>query len=203
MAIPSRQIGWSTKSNLLWQISKQLEALTGVMGRNIPATTTTTSTSTTAAPSYTIGQSALGGIVAYINGGGISGTSGFIVSSTDISSVWGCAGIDIPGADGTAIGTGAQNTIDILAGCSETGIAAQVCADLTEGGYSDWYLPSKDEMHELFLNRMSIGMNNSNNYWTSSEFDANTVWYQYFGYDYQGQNSKGGGGCFARAIRSF
>jgi len=46
MAIPSRQIGWSTKSNLLWQISKQLEALTGVMGRNIPATTTTTSSST-------------------------------------------------------------------------------------------------------------------------------------------------------------
>jgi hypothetical protein len=46
MAIPSRQIGWSTKSNLLWQISNQLERLTGVMGRNIPATTTTTSTST-------------------------------------------------------------------------------------------------------------------------------------------------------------
>jgi hypothetical protein len=46
MAIPSRQIGWSTKSNLLWEISKQLEALTGVMGRNIPATTTTTSSST-------------------------------------------------------------------------------------------------------------------------------------------------------------
>ena len=44
MAIPSRQIGWSTKSNLLWEISKQLEALTGVIGRNIPVTTTTTIT---------------------------------------------------------------------------------------------------------------------------------------------------------------
>ena len=44
MAIPSRQIGWSTKSNLLWEISKQLEALTGVIGRNIPVTTTTTTT---------------------------------------------------------------------------------------------------------------------------------------------------------------
>ena len=30
MAIPSRQIGWSTENNLLWQISKQLEQLTGV-----------------------------------------------------------------------------------------------------------------------------------------------------------------------------
>jgi len=46
MAIPSRQIGWSTKSNLLWQISKQLEKLTGVMGRNIPPSTTSTTTTT-------------------------------------------------------------------------------------------------------------------------------------------------------------
>ena len=51
MAIPSRQIGWSTKSNLLWEISKQLEALTGVIGRNIPVTTT--STTTTVPPTTT------------------------------------------------------------------------------------------------------------------------------------------------------
>ena len=41
MAIPSRQIGWSTKSNLLWQISKQLEYLTGVLYRSTTTTTTT------------------------------------------------------------------------------------------------------------------------------------------------------------------
>jgi hypothetical protein len=51
MAIPSRGIGWSTKSNLLWQISKQLEYLTGVLGRNIPVTTT--STTTTVPPTTT------------------------------------------------------------------------------------------------------------------------------------------------------
>jgi hypothetical protein len=48
MAIPSRQIGWSTKSNLLWQISKQLQALSGIMyARGNTTTTTSTSTSTT------------------------------------------------------------------------------------------------------------------------------------------------------------
>jgi hypothetical protein len=31
MAIPSRQIGWGTEENLLWQISKQLEYLTKVI----------------------------------------------------------------------------------------------------------------------------------------------------------------------------
>jgi hypothetical protein len=30
MSISSRQIGWGTEENLLWQISKQLEYLTGV-----------------------------------------------------------------------------------------------------------------------------------------------------------------------------
>jgi len=45
MAIPSKQIGWSTESNLLWQISKQLEQLIG-----ITASLTTTTTTTTAAP---------------------------------------------------------------------------------------------------------------------------------------------------------
>jgi hypothetical protein len=48
MAISSRQIGWSTKANLLWQISKQLEALSGIMyNRGNTTTTTSTSTSTT------------------------------------------------------------------------------------------------------------------------------------------------------------
>ena len=44
MAIPSRQIGWSTQSNLLWEISKQLEALTGIWGKGTTPTTTTTTT---------------------------------------------------------------------------------------------------------------------------------------------------------------
>jgi hypothetical protein len=30
MAIPSRQIGWGTEENLLWEVSRQLETLTGV-----------------------------------------------------------------------------------------------------------------------------------------------------------------------------
>lgn len=45
MAIPSRQIGWSTTDNLLWEISKQLQYLTQVVANH-----TTTTTTTTAAP---------------------------------------------------------------------------------------------------------------------------------------------------------
>lgn len=52
MAIPSKQIGQpsSTKPALLWQISKQLEALTRVMYSTPAYVTPTTTTTTTAAP---------------------------------------------------------------------------------------------------------------------------------------------------------
>jgi hypothetical protein len=46
MAIPSQQIGWSQRAKLLWNISKQLEALSGIMYNRGETTTTTTSTST-------------------------------------------------------------------------------------------------------------------------------------------------------------
>lgn len=41
MAIPARQIGWSTQSNLLWSISKELERLL-CSCKTCPTTTTTT-----------------------------------------------------------------------------------------------------------------------------------------------------------------
>jgi hypothetical protein len=46
MGISNKQIGWSTESNLLWQISNQLDQLIKVTS-NLGTTTTTT---TTAAP---------------------------------------------------------------------------------------------------------------------------------------------------------
>lgn len=44
MAIPSRQIGWGTEENLLYEISRQLEALTGVISKIGQGPTTTTTT---------------------------------------------------------------------------------------------------------------------------------------------------------------
>ena len=153
-------------------------------------TPTTTTTTTTIAPippgTYTIGESALGGKIAYILQPGDPGYDaasehGFVVNSSDVNySLWGCDSTSIPGADGTAIGTGNQNTIDIVAGCPTLGIAARVCSDLVEGGYSDWYLPSKDELNKIYINRGLIGTFTSANYWSSSEVSFSTAWEQSF-----------------------
>jgi hypothetical protein len=68
---------------------------------------------------------------------------------TDPRPAWGCEGTSITGADGTAIGTGEQNTTDIVTGCTTSGIAARLAYDLNLGGQTDWFLTSKDELNAL------------------------------------------------------
>ena len=67
---------------------------------------------------------------------------------------WGCYQQELDSAGGTSIGTGYQNTMDILnQGCSteEGGItAAQAALDAEINSYSDWYLPSKNELIEMY-----------------------------------------------------
>ena len=88
----------------------------------------------------------------------------------------------VTGATGTAIGTGQANTTAIVAAQEAGNYAAQLCNDLTEGGYSDWFLPSKDELNWMRENLYLKGVGGfvGYGYWSSSEFYASSAWYQYF-----------------------
>jgi len=132
-----------------------------------------------------IGDSYGGGKVAYIFQSGDPGYDpnvqhGLIAATSDQSggAAWGCIFTFLPGADGTAIGTGNQNTIDIIAGCSTSGIAARLCGDLVLNGYNDWFLPSKDELNKLYLNKNAVGGGGlaDGQYWSSSESNADFAW---------------------------
>jgi hypothetical protein len=149
--------------------------------------------------SLAIGNSYGGGKVAYIDG---TGLHGLIAALSDQgSSTWGCYGTAISGADGTAIGTGHQNTHDMItAGCTN---AAQLCHGVTINGYSDWYLPSKDELNKLWVNRAKIGGFSSVQYWSSSEYNARNAWYQTFSNSYQSTYSSKSNSRRVRAVRAF
>jgi hypothetical protein len=93
-----------------------------------------------------------------------------IVSQNDPVIESGVVGTSIGTAIGTAIGTGLANTIAIIENQGQSSSnAAGLARAHNGGGYTDWYLPSKDELNKLYLNRVAIGGFALKEYWSSTE----------------------------------
>jgi hypothetical protein len=156
---------------------------------------------TTTSGAFYIGQSYGGGIIFYIDG---TGQHGLIAAASDQSpdASWGCDDKLI--GTSTDIGTGQANTTAIVNVCSTAGIAARICNDLVLNGYSDWFLPSKDELNQMYLQKSVLGSfaTVTSYYWSSSEEGSYFAWRQGFNagtqrYDYKTTSDN------VRAIRAF
>ena len=164
-----------------------------------------------------IGEFKEGGVVFWVDP--IDNSMGMVCSSYDIatSAGWGCWDIynqtpELEGADGTAIGTGYQNTLDIVSGCSTSGIAADLCNNLTLNGYNDWALPSIDEIQAINTTKSAINstsvsyggvaIDDNTYYWTSTEYNAQRAYNFYFLIG-QADTSLKVNGNNVRAVRSF
>jgi len=125
-----------------------------------------------------IGQYRHGGVIFYVDE---TAEHGLVCALSDQSTgiIWGDN--EVTGATGTAIGTGQANTSAVVTILGAGSYAAQVCNDLTLNGYSDWFLPSIDELDAMYQTRITIdstSMANGGNafaqdiYWSSSEFSS-------------------------------
>lgn len=92
----------------------------------------------------------------------------------------------------TAIDTGANNTLIILEELTDGNNIAKQCAVLSHEGYSDWFLPSKDELNLMYINLKDkgLGMFSDKTYWSSSGIKENLVIAQSFKSGIQGNYYK-------------
>jgi hypothetical protein len=151
-------------------------------------------------PPPAVGDFYGGGVVFHLFVGGetgyIAGQTHGLIAAVEDQSQSGSSGIRwhngsdvITGATETAIGTGATNTTTIISkqGATETSYAAGLARAYTGGSYTDWFLPSKDELGKLHTNKAKIDTTASANsgsnfttdyYWSSSESGTGTAWRQ-------------------------
>jgi len=90
---------------------------------------------------------------------------------------WGCFRRAIQGARGSAVGTGKQNTADIVVACNDSQTAAALCASASINGVTGWFLPSRDELALMYKNLKATGVSDFGargvvdnfSYWTSTQ----------------------------------
>jgi hypothetical protein len=123
------------------------------------------------------------------------------------------------GGTSASIGHGQTNTTAMMNQVGYTGGAAKACNDysitINQITYSDWFLPSKDELNQIRINKAIINttaaansgseLNNSDiSYWSSTEFNAEKAFAQQFDNDdYLEKLYKIDGNFPVRAVRAF
>ncbi|NNF67020.1 MAG: DUF1566 domain-containing protein, partial [Gammaproteobacteria bacterium] len=157
-----------------------------------------------------------GGLVFYVDGsgGGLEAAPADLEDPnnpgvSDFLMPWGCSGT-VTGATDETIGAGAANTdLVVNNGCSTAGNeAAEAAAAYSNNGFNDWFLPSKDELNEMYLEigQGGDGFNEGGfafgTYWSSSEINSNDAWRQFFGNGFQDVVSKFND-WRVRAVRAF
>jgi surface protein len=158
-----------------WSVSKVINCI--FFSNNSPLTEANIPNFTNCDTNLAIGESYQGGIIAHLDS---TGQHGLIAASRSHNVNWGDYGL---------------NWNDALSYCADYTVTA--------GGsiYDDWFLPSKDELNLLYVNRALTGMG-TDIYWSSTEGDNGNAWIQNFTFGFQSYVAKVST-YNVRAVRAF
>ena len=160
---------------------------------------------------YAIGDTGPSGIgtVFYITDGGLHGLEAapslWKDGSGDPASVWTTGGLTSStenGSTSTDIGEGLANSNAIMAQTDHESSAAELCREYAGGGFADWFLPSGDELNELYTQKTVVGGLANERYWSSSEYNADDALLQNFNTGTRDNNFKDEE-FRVRAVRAF
>lgn len=85
---------------------------------------------------------------------------------------WGCESTDIPNSSSSNTWMAKNNCTEILKLCNSGGTAVSVCNNLVFGGFSDWYLPTAADLHNLYLLKANGQLSYYPvSYWTCTQYD--------------------------------
>ena len=144
-----------------------------------------TAESVTSTCGLSIGDTHQGGIIFYLDASGCHGLIAAPSNQGNGIAWWNGSFVDTY-AYGNGIGAGEGNSQGIRRwqGTCSSCYASELCQDLTLGGESDWYLPSKYELNLMYenigqgnaLGLGNIGSFSNSFYWSSTEFDNDYAW---------------------------
>jgi hypothetical protein len=173
------------------------------------ASSAATFTQSTSVCPCIVGNTGPGGGKIFYCGSAYPGFQGLESMASDLSyntPSWGCVNAQ-QYIMNDAIGAGKTNSADLDANCADVNMAADRCENLVSGGKSDWFLPSKLELQQMYIQRNTIGGFEGGDYWKShywsstehSQFKGWTVYFSNGSYD---DVSKANNVCSVRCIRT-
>lgn len=162
-----------------------------------------------------IGEEFGGGVVFHLWKDASGVEHGLVIDKTDLSTsqVWSNIDQTLIGPSAQSSWDGLSNSNAIVGQAGHTSSASALCLNSTNGGQSDWYLPSIDELSLLWHSRFNVNKSlsaiggatvlpYSAGYWSSTEYDTSSAWLFTF-FNGSASYSNKGFTDYVRAVRAF